>query len=139
MHKSHWTQNLKLFAECNFQVRYSTEEHVGFPNKTIDEVIMGIYLNDEIITETKESLLIRDCKLLARPISDMSDDEVVNFFEAEDYRDDVDIPQLRRDITFLIQNDISLNRALKLLQLGVFPLPFENDKPRNVIWVYENE
>lgn len=132
-----WKEVPQLFCNGKFKAKWSDIEWalIGL------EYDYGLILHEN--THGKTCQRLKGCTLIARPISDMSDDELEKCPNAgdsyykyllEDYQRVHARKYLLQRIERLLENK---DVFLYLLSMGVYP--FDQENPKDVIWRYKNK
>lgn len=112
-----WTNIHNLFANGKF-------DYIHF-NGEVESVTRDFHLIQWLKTENPDKL--KELILIARPISDLSDDEVNKIV-------DFDFPmEVKRKY---LMGGVIADVEFDLLNVGVWP--FNQENPKNIKWKYEN-
>lgn len=121
-----WKEVPHLFANGKFRRTSGTKE--------IQQLIIGYENFNKTYFTPNDRYYIAGCTLVARPISDMSDEEWNELGLPKSWMKDF---TLKRRLKWFSEQRLSGDALIYLLRIGVYP--FDQDSPKDVIWRYENE
>lgn len=134
-----WKEQPNLFANGKFKVQIPSIMN------TTDVEKFGINRNGELtISSFYPTTTVEDCTLIARPISDISDDELWAILDmwhdgerGKDYSDDPVFLEDHRvsGLNWICQKN-RWDFKYYLLKVGIWP--FDNENTNDIIWRYEN-